>query len=67
MQCVFKEFMNYKTCAFIRVQKGNFVVKWQQYYPNKPMWTSQFHCLHICNKQNVQGPIFISGKATEDS
>ncbi len=28
---------NYKTCAVILVQKINFVVKWQQYYPNKPM------------------------------
>ncbi len=68
MWFVFKDFINYKSCAVILVQKGNFVVKWQQYYPDKPMYTSQFHCLYIFNKQIKTGVLFfISDKTTEDS
>lgn len=28
-------FINNKTCAFMLVQKGNFVVSWQKYYPTR--------------------------------
>ncbi len=36
----FNDFINYKTFAVMLVQKGNFVVSWQKYYP-----TSQ--CKHL--------------------
>ncbi len=33
----FKDFINNKTCAVMLVQKGNFVVSWQEILPSKSM------------------------------